>query len=208
MHFGSKYLFGRPDEYHFDNDVLYRDVYKDDTHFDSHQVITKDEFLACFKNWVQDDHSVTYYGEFKDKQVYSNKEYKDACDMADHIGYFRGLKEAWELARKIVKNSVDKNELEFKCKEPLLDYTVFEAIDRSAEYVDFMNFLDADIAVGDEVQSYDVKYIVVRINEQRRTFEGIGACGVDMDLKLENFHKTGRHFDEIENLMSAFKGNK
>lgn len=63
-----------------------------------------------------------------------------------------------------------------------------------------------EIKVGDEVQSYDTRYIVVRIRDNG-TFEAIGACGTDEGLDLSKFHKTGRHFDEIEKIMKQMKGN-
>lgn len=53
MSTGSKYLFGRPDEYEIENDILYRYEDINDTTCKKTPIITKTEFLTCYEAWVK-----------------------------------------------------------------------------------------------------------------------------------------------------------
>ena len=124
-----------------------------------------------------------------------------------------GLAEAWECARELMLSTEDSGIDTEKIKEifgysyyyVLKDYSASEAIAKIKEYEEKQKKAD-EIKVGDEVQSCDTRYIVVRIRDNG-TFEAIGACGTDEGLDLSKFHKTGRHFDEIEKIMKQMKGD-
>lgn len=124
-----------------------------------------------------------------------------------------GLAEAWECARKLMLSTEDGG-IDPQKVEEIFGYSYYyvlqndsasEAIAKIKEYEEKQK-QDDEIKVGDEVQSYDTRYIVVRIRDNG-TFEAIGACGTDGGLDLRKFHKTGRHFDEIEKIMKQMKGN-
>ena len=130
-----------------------------------------------------------------------------------------GLSEAWECAKKLMLSTEDSGIDTEKIKEifgysyyyVLKDYSASEAIAKIKEYEERQEKQEKqkkadEIKVGDEVQSCDTRYIVVRIRDNG-TFEAIGACGTDEGLDLSKFHKTGRHFDEIEKIMKQMIGD-
>lgn len=53
MNAGSIYLFGRPDEYKIENDTLYRIEYINDTVAKEIPIITKEEFIMCYEQWIK-----------------------------------------------------------------------------------------------------------------------------------------------------------
>lgn len=126
-----------------------------------------------------------------------------------------GLAEAWEYARKLMLSTedggMDPQDIKWIFGFENSHYYVLkgcsasEAITKIKEYEEKQK-QDAEIKVGDEVQSSDTRYIVVRIKDDG-TFEAIGACGTDEGLDLSKFHKTGRHFDEIEKIMGQMIGD-
>jgi hypothetical protein len=124
-----------------------------------------------------------------------------------------GLAEAWECARKLMLSTedsgIDPQKVEeifgYSYYEVLQNDSASEAIAKIKEYEEKQKKAD-EIKVGDEVQSCDTRYIVVRIRDNG-TFEAIGACGTDEGLDLSKFHKTGRHFDEIEKIMEQIIGD-
>lgn len=128
-----------------------------------------------------------------------DQDYKDG--LAD------GMIEAWECAKKLMLSTEDGG-IDPQKVEEIFGYSYYyvlqndsasEAIAKIKEYEEKQKQAD-EIKVGDEVQSCDTRYIVVRIRDNG-TFEAIGACGTDEGLDLRKFHKTGRHFDEIEKIM-------
>ena len=116
----------------------------------------------------------------------------------------QGREEAWEAARKIhVMFGKDIEKIFSKPSEHFVysELSASEAIEKIKAWEE-KKAEDDEVNVGDEIESGDTRYIVVRVDND--TFEGIGACGA-VGLLLKNFHKTGRHFDQIAEVLEMMK---
>ena len=56
---GSRWLFGRPDEIHIENDTLFVYQYdvEDDNSVHRFPVITKEEFILCYNTWIKGENN-------------------------------------------------------------------------------------------------------------------------------------------------------
>ena len=133
---------------------------------------------------------------------------QNAIDLAHEESdraYQQGLEDAWEAARKIIlAEGLSLHELmqifgTASSDKILMETTISEVIVKIKEYE------QDTIQIGDEVQSCDTRYIVVRIRDNG-TFEAISACGTDEGLDLSKFHKTGRHFPQIAEVLAEMRG--
>ena len=112
--------------------------------------------------------------------------------------------EVWDFATSCI--DMDGNDF-YICFENdsvyyLTEYTYSEA---KAKYEAWKKQKD-EIRVGDEVtEKYVGKAIVTNIEFELCSvlwFDG----SVDEDVPLKDLHKTGRHFDEVEELLKKMKG--
>ncbi len=125
-----------------------------------------------------------------------------------------GRKEAWEAADKLNRMSIDEIREIFDddplcvsvCRGNLFCCCTPElAIKKIREYEEKQK-----IQVGDEVYYHDPTNarVVTRVLEidgitKAVQFTSNGRCVVD---DIRDLHKTGRHFDEIENVLKNLKG--
>lgn len=142
------------------------------------------------------------------------------CDCKDNMEgeYNRGLNDAWEAARKLVHPvnggyTDDEKEMIFDnltSDSILLHYTASEAIDKIKEYEQQKQ---DTIQVGDEVYSEmnDLRFIVTRIITSKhmditvKRYEGICTDGACYDNLPEDIVKTGRHFDQIAEVLNEMR---
>lgn len=52
MYIGGTWLFGKPDVF-IQDDVLYRRVYETEQVYRNEKIITKEEFIKCFDEWIR-----------------------------------------------------------------------------------------------------------------------------------------------------------
>lgn len=130
------------------------------------------------------------------------KGYKEGIEsMAGKNAYKKGLDDAWECARKLA-HSRPQEEWNIICKLfKVAQNRQFEIFERYSASEAIEIFRASEIEVGDEVQSFDTKYVVVKIDKDKGTFEGFGKCGVDMSLDLSKYERTGRHFPLVEEIL-------
>lgn len=134
--------------------------------------------------------------------------YKAGKYEAMQNAYMQGLNDAWETAKKIhFMFGKDIAKIFGKPSEHSVysELSASEAIEK-IKALEEKKAVDDKVKVGDEVESGDTRYIVVRVDND--TFEGIGACGADMGLLLNNFHKTGRHFEQIAEVLERMKNGE
>ena len=134
---------------------------------------------------------------------------KEAEDKA----YNRGLNDAWEVIKKITKDdSVGGYSIEMMqelfgqtCVYDIThNYTPEEAIAKIREYEN-KEKQDAEIKVGDEVKHQGFRSVVVRIADD--CIYTISECGTTPKYcKDDDLVKTGRHFDEIAEVLAELRG--
>lgn len=121
--------------------------------------------------------------------------------------------EAWELARKIANM---RHEEFSKCFDVTDDYCEFNIMDimsyseAKSKYEAWKKQKD-EVHVGDEVIPTDTQYdtmIVTRIwmdDHSRDCLDTLGLDGCICSFLTSNVKKTGRHFDEIEELLKKMR---
>jgi hypothetical protein len=121
--------------------------------------------------------------------------------------YQRGLVDAWEAARTIVKMSwEDKNKIFGKMllhSNIFLDYTADEAIEKIRQYEQEQK----EFHVGDEFENGSgKKFVVLKMNgkEIDRYIDSDGKTYL-MCRKYRVMRKTGRHFPEISSVLEKMR---
>lgn len=153
------------------------------------------------------------------KQGYEDGKQVVLCDCKENMDneYNRGLNDAWDAAKKLCR-SVKYGGIEEHCSEifektpfetfDVFDYIASEAIAKIKEYEDKQK-QDAEIKVGDEVYSdaFDDKGIVTHITTDKVSCVCIICNGFTMmKVGLCGLHKTGRHFDQIAEVLAKLRG--
>ena len=137
---------------------------------------------------------------------YINEHFSDLQDTA----YQRGLNDAWEAARKIIRMSnEDTLDLFPDCYasvcttvQVILKYDASEAIAKLKAYEKKQS---DKIEVGDEViYNGTTKCIVVRPEDDERYASLIDSDGTHYSADHRECKKTGRHFD-IQSILEAMK---
>ena len=165
------------------------------------------------------------YREIRDeleKQAYQRgyeKAYDTAYADAEEIYesgkramYQKGLKDAWEAARKIGSNSMcSLKEMGFDFSQCAVDdynpswfvvknYSASEAIEKIRQYEQRQ---EEQIQIGDEVINRDKKAVVTEITD--RFVRIMYSDGSGYALFSENMTKTGRNFPEIAEVLQKMK---
>lgn len=126
----------------------------------------------------------------------------------------QGRNEAWEAAKKIAADCFSESKMTKELFNFNYAYAVFEnfsaseAIENIKEYEKEKQEEEQEIRVGDEVYFLDntMKYVVTNIDGE---FLKLVDCTGDVDVDLiQNFTRTGLHFDEIENVLKKLKERK
>ena len=116
--------------------------------------------------------------------------------------------EVWKFAKKIVSsNGLTKHELDECFGHTTIQgvMTTYDTYQEAKEKYEAWRKQKDEIRVGDEVIDKDVgKAIVTYIDfELCNTLWLDGS--VSEDVPLKDLHKTGRHFDEVEELLKKMK---
>ena len=138
---------------------------------------------------------------------YINEHFGDLQDTA----YQRGLNDAWEVARKIIRMPEgDLLNIFTECYsavctalQVLLKYDASEAIEKLKAYEEKQ---DDKIEVGDEVRlcRHKVPYIVTSCDGDDDTYILMTVNGGFIKAEKYNVRKTNRHFD-IKGILEAMK---
>jgi hypothetical protein len=127
----------------------------------------------------------------------------DAKANADYnSGYEKGLKDAWECAKKVAMYDVNIYAVfDTTILKNVWDMNPSEAISKLKEYEAKQN----EIKVGDIVRYNEKDGIVTFIKEnQMYVMWEDGSTGEFIDAK-QRFEKTGRHYD-IDSILEQLKG--
>lgn len=139
-------------------------------------------------------------------------------EEAEKKAYDRGLSDAWELVKRIESTPEDggltnKQIVEvfgqyWSSFELYMAFSVGEAMYLMKAYEDKQK-QDAEIKVGDEVYSdaFNDKGIVTHITTDKVSCVCIICNGFTMmRVGLCGLHKTGRHFDQIAEVLAELRG--
>ena len=136
----------------------------------------------------------------KDKAAYCELNFNHGVNK----GYEDGLNAAWECIRKIWSMSAYERAEIFHDKNCVLEHTASQAIQMIKEYEE-KGKTDDEIKVGDEVDHDGLKSVVVKVwQDCVCTISQVGTTLSYTDKSV--LKKTGRHFDEIEELLKQLQG--
>ena len=163
------------------------------------------------------------YREIRDeleKQAYQ-RGYEEAYDTAyadaegiyesgKRVMYQKGLKDAWEAARKIFSMDGEVREtLLHNCffKDIIENISASEAIEKIRQYEQEK---EEQIQVGDEVENTQtgVRFIVTHMWVNNHGEKGVSGFNRDcsaFSTTIELIRKTGRHFPEIAEVLQKMK---
>lgn len=128
--------------------------------------------------------------------------------------YNRGLNDAWEVIKRITRDEgVGGYSIEMMwelfgqtCVYDIThNYTPEEAIAKIKEYEDKQK-QDAKIKVGDEVTHDGAKFIVLNIDSQTSIYCLDIRGRTPIFASIHNLIKTGRHFDQIAEVLAELRG--
>jgi len=136
----------------------------------------------------------------------AESKYREIRDELEKQAYQKGLKDAWEAARKIAKLNTDEQKRLFGCFGIYFvahEFSASEAIEKIRQYE---KEKEEQIQVGDEVNAPFGKAIVVNIDFFAKKIwlvyaDGHGGFEYFKDAPT----KTGRHFPEIAEVIAKMK---
>lgn len=140
--------------------------------------------------------------------------YEDGRNTAqfcfNNEGYEEGLKDAWEAAKWIFNASVDDMMQTFGGVSLWVHYTASEAIAKIKECEEKQRQIDDEIRVGDEIENDIRGKAIVLYKEPYGLWHCIYSLGAFSLLKDHQslWHKTGRHFDQIEEVLKQMQEDK
>lgn len=128
----------------------------------------------------------------------------------DKACYEQGLNDAWEAAKWIFNASVDDMMQTFGGVSLWVHYTASEAIAKINECEEKRRQIDDEIQVGDEIENDTRGKAIVLYKEPYRLWHCIYSLGAFSLLKEHQslWHKTGRHFDQIEEVLKQMQEDK
>ena len=166
---------------------------------------------ACFD--FKDPEDLIPYTEPDLEQV-RKEAYEEGYKLGYYSdGYQRGLKDAWDAARKIVLSREDGG---------LFDYEERKAVFGCGNYMVLKEFFVSEVI--EKIRQYEQKQKEIKIGDEVEGDEG-GQRGVVIDSRFENsqvvvltgnskvyawwskcaIHKTGRHFPEIAEVLKKMQ---
>ena len=128
-------------------------------------------------------------------------------------GYEKGMEDAWETFKKIELVGCDGGLSKVKLFDIFGPLDIPNILKRNSakeakEKIDnYIQKKNEEFHVGDEVTFCDERFIVTRVEEDcNNTLYAIGTDGLlSYFNKANKLTKTGRHFDEVEELFKKMK---
>jgi uncharacterized Zn finger protein (UPF0148 family) len=147
-----------------------------------------------------------------------NKGYEDGkadtpftdTEEAENKAYNRGLNDAWDIAKKIMRMDIVEKDAVFAefgraTYSVILDLSASEAIAKIKAYEDKQK-QDAEIKVGDEVTHDGAKFILLNIDSQTSVYCLDKRGRTPIFASIHNLTKTGRHFPQIAEVLAGLRG--
>lgn len=160
--------------------------------------------LECGEPKLTDTNVKFYEGDCL-QGVFTKECIKDyAADEVYKDGFEHGKREGSQDAQKIYKAVADiptpvRTVIfgEYSLENIIKNFSIHEIKEEVEKY-------NADIKVGDEVESTTgMRAVVTQVGEN--DVSAINYSGTSFRIRTKSIYKTGRHFDEIENLFLKMK---
>ena len=164
----------------------------------------------AYERGVKDGEEHREAKALKNMAEYSQSRFQDGYEQ----GYEQGVNEVWEAVKRFViapkDGGLTSGQIEeiFGDYQSLLDifheFSVQEVLEKLKAWDDEQNV----ITVGDEVEDgAGIKSVVIAVNEKQASLLNFHYSLVQL-MPLKDLHKTGRHFDEVTDLLEKLKGEK
>ena len=153
-----------------------------------------------------------------DDGCYLYRYFKKLIDSDEYDrGYEKGMKDAWEVARKCILDPKDGGltleELMEIFGENAYSYTLhkiakmYTASEAKQKIDDYIKKQDEELHVGDEVIGFaDCKSIIISEPTRYNTIQVLTIAALySLEVPMASLKKTGRHFDEVEKLLKKLK---
>lgn len=175
-------------------------------HFEGSEIVAR---IRCYEGDVKQD------VETIRKEAY-DAAYADAEEIyekGNRVMYQKGLKDAWEAVNKILELNTNARIKIFSCasfRNTIAMFSASEAIEKIRQYEQEQ---EEELGIkgyfknGEEViDANDTKAVILRVSEdnycQVYTEKG---CIENWHIHTYKFHKTGRHFPEIAEVLKKMK---
>ena len=143
----------------------------------------------------------------------AESKYREIRDELEKQAYQKGLKDAWEAARKIAKLNTDEQKRLFGCFGIYFvahEFSASEAIEKIRQYE---KEKEEQIQVGDEVENTQTgaRFIVTHMWVNNHGEKGVSGFNHEcsaFSTALDLVRKTGRHFPEIADVLEKMRGEQ
>jgi hypothetical protein len=122
--------------------------------------------------------------------------------------------EVWELARKIADMGYEEFSKCFDVSDDYLEVNIMDVMTYSEAKAKYEAWERDNIRVGDEVIPMDTKYDTMIVTRTWKDdywsdcVDTVGFNGSICSFLTSKVKKTGRHFDEVEELLKKMKGEE
>lgn len=177
----------------------------------------KRDFLSGIARGIVNSIRLAYERGVKDGE--EHREAKAIKNMAKYSqrrfqdGYEQGANEVWEAVKRFVITPKDGGLTCGQIGEILGEYQPLFYIFYEFSVQEFLEKLKAwderdIITVGDEVEDIKgTKSVVIAVDGGRASLLNFHYSHAQL-VPLDDLHKTGRHFDEVADLLEKLKGEK
>lgn len=164
-------------------------------------------FRQCYQDGYIEGCDCGYSKGYKDGQDIEQSNAIATKEEIAKMEYERGLNAAWNAVRKIVQREAngEENIVDERLDgyDTFMTYTATECITRIKEYEEKKKA--DEIKVGDEIDHDGLKCVVVKVwQDCVCTISQVGTTPSYTDKSV--LKKTGRHFDQIEELINQIGG--
>ena len=176
-----------------------------------------EEFLKGLTRGINNTIRLAYERGVKDGE--EHRETKAIKNMAEYSqsrfqdGYELGVNEVWEAVKRFVIAPKDGGLTSEQIEEIFGEYQSLLDIFYNFSAQEVLEKLKAwderdVITVGDEVEDIKgTKSVVIAVDGGRASLLNFHYSHVQL-MPLDDLHKTGRHFDEVTDLLEKLKGEK
>lgn len=154
------------------------------------------------------EYQIGYKVGLEDGNKIADKNLKEIRDSACDVAYNKALKDT-DHAMDVLKSMTGTECAEWfeDCvgvDEVVCGFTVQRIVEIIKAYEEKKK--SEEIKVGDVVQQKGAIMIVTRVNNIAKTISGVNKDGEYFERDMYKWHKTDRHFDEVEQLLDKLKG--
>lgn len=154
------------------------------------------------------EYQIGYKVGYEDGNKIADKNFKEIQDSACDVAYNKGLEDLAHAMKVYFPLNSEERLNYFGINVQTVKYAIENSKDLIARAKAYEKKKDTEIKVGDEVKLHNALMIVTRVDEESGYISGVRASGDYSNRDPRNWQKTGRHFDEIKQLLNKLKGDE